>query len=178
MEKNLKQNSREAYFVSEARSLISKAEKMRMLPGSGNSISKVYESAAQSYIQARRFLDAANCYLDAQIYGDIHNKDQQKQFKDKEKEMRSMYKINLRNKKESSGLERRIFSKRENSLLAMVVVASLSISLFFISSNLTGFAVSNLSYQGAQGIGMGFFLVGLVFAFFYLRNREKISKDL
>ncbi len=54
---------------------------------------------------------------------------------------------------------------------AIVGILGLFGALFFLSANLTGFAISNLNQTSSNWIGVGLFLVGLIAAFVYFRRR-------
>jgi len=45
-------------------------------------------------------------------------------------------------------------------------------AIFFLSPNMTGNAVANLTVQNSSFLGAGLFIVGLVAGFFYLNNRK------
>jgi tetratricopeptide (TPR) repeat protein len=66
----------------------------------------------------------------------------------------------------------------EKQLLSIMSIATLLASLFFVSSDLTGFAISNISQDTSLWIGFCFFVCGLVFAFLFLKNKRKFSKHL
>ncbi|MFA5071416.1 MAG: hypothetical protein WC511_03565 [Candidatus Pacearchaeota archaeon] len=70
---------------------------------------------------------------------------------------------------ESNGLEKKMWS--------IMAVLTLLASLFFVSSSLTGFAISNLTTNDLQWAGLCFFACGLVFAFLFLRKKYS-SKHL
>lgn len=63
------------------------------------------------------------------------------------------------------GWERSVIEK---SPMAISVI-SLALALLFISSNLTGNVVSNLTLSSSNTIAGVFFLLGIIAAFFYLR---------
>jgi hypothetical protein len=171
-------------LIKDAAKLELEAEQMRLKQGSGLSITKKYESAGDLYAKAGKFMEAENCYRDARVYGDVFDEGYMNKLKEKENSLREKRGgtmklkrlIELRQKtgKGNSRLENRILQK---NIVALITITFLSISLFFVSSNLTGFAISNLSNSNVQWIGFGFFVVGLIFAFVYFR-KKKISKDL
>jgi len=55
----------------------------------------------------------------------------------------------------------------------IVSIISLVLGLFFLSPNVTGNAISNLSIQTTSFLGAGLLIVGLVAGFFWLRSRKK-----
>lgn len=65
----------------------------------------------------------------------------------------------------------------EKQVLSIMSIVSLLASLFFVSSNLTGFAVSNFTTNDLQWAGLCFFACGLVFVFLFLRKKYS-SKHL
>jgi hypothetical protein len=60
---------------------------------------------------------------------------------------------------------------------AILSMASLLGALFFISSSLTGFAVAS-SYSLSNGISLILFFSGLLFAFLYVRSKNKNGKNV
>lgn len=59
----------------------------------------------------------------------------------------------------------------EKKVLSIMAIGTLITSLFFVSSDLTGFAISNISSDNLQWIGLCFFICGLVFSFLLLRKK-------
>ncbi|MCK9595590.1 hypothetical protein M0R19_00165 [Candidatus Pacearchaeota archaeon] len=55
---------------------------------------------------------------------------------------------------------------------AIISVLSFLFALFFISSNLTGFAISNTRGNDSNILGLCFFVCGLVFTFIYFKNKK------
>jgi hypothetical protein len=64
--------------------------------------------------------------------------------------------------KDEGGLEK---------LTSIIAISSLALSLFFLSSNLTG-NVIGLNQTASNWIGAALFVLGLVGVFFYFRNRK------
>lgn len=58
------------------------------------------------------------------------------------------------------------------SLWAYVAIAFFAVSLFFISLNFTGNAIVDIESQSFTFVGMGFFIVGLIFTSFYFRSKK------
>ncbi len=171
-------------LIKDAAKLELEAEQMRLKQGSGLPITKKYESAGDLYAKAGKFREAENCYRDARVYGDVFNNEYMDKLKEKENSLREKRGGTMRLKRlielkqkgnlGNSKLEKMINQRR---VVALITITFLSISLFFVSSNLTGFAISNLSNTNVQWMGFGFFVIGLIFAFVYFR-KKKISKDL
>lgn len=70
-----------------------------------------------------------------------------------------------------SGLEKRV--------AGFIAFSTLLISIFFIYSNLTGFAIANSFSNYFRWIGFCFFVCGLIFTFIFLRIKNRqFSKDL
>jgi len=63
----------------------------------------------------------------------------------------------------SEGLER---------ILSVVTVVSLFASVLFLSSNITGNVIGNLTNSTSNFIGAGFLVLGLVAGFFWIRNKK------
>ena len=57
--------------------------------------------------------------------------------------------------------------------LLIIAVIGLFVGILFLSSNLTGFAISNLTNKTSSMIGTGFFILGIVGSYFYLQNFER-----
>jgi hypothetical protein len=56
---------------------------------------------------------------------------------------------------------------------AIISILSFVFALFFLSFNLTGFAISSNNPNDFRWLGSCFFLCGLTFTFIYLRNKNK-----
>jgi len=63
------------------------------------------------------------------------------------------------------GLERGIVS-------SIIAIAGLGVGLFFLSSNITGNAIADLSVKSSSFLGAGLLIVGLVAGFFWLRRNK------
>ncbi len=59
------------------------------------------------------------------------------------------------------------------SIYAILSVLVLLGAVFFVSFNLTGYAVSGLTPNNSRWIGMCLFVCGLVFAFIYLKQKNR-----
>jgi hypothetical protein len=73
-------------------------------------------------------------------------------------------------------LQRRLLNEAEKGTWSFMTIATLLASLFFVSSSLTGFAVSNLATEDMQWAGLCFFACGLVFALLFLRKKYSAEK--
>jgi len=56
--------------------------------------------------------------------------------------------------------------------LASLAIGSFTMALFFISLNLTGYAIGVLSQENSRFVGTSLFILGLVFTFFYFKNKK------
>ncbi|MDD5192234.1 MAG: DUF308 domain-containing protein [Candidatus Nanoarchaeia archaeon] len=74
------------------------------------------------------------------------------------------------------------FVKRENksldSRLAAASIIGLLGAIFFLSPNLTGFAIANLAPKTLNMIGIIFFVIGLIGAVYYFRKGGKIQNKI
>ncbi len=61
----------------------------------------------------------------------------------------------------------------EQKVSSVVAIAGIVSSLFFISSNVTGNAIANISFQNSSFLGAGLLVVGLVAGFFWVKSRKK-----
>lgn len=55
--------------------------------------------------------------------------------------------------------------------LEIISILSILISIFFMQSNFTGFAITNLTPKTSNTIGITLFAVGLIGAFYYFRKK-------
>jgi hypothetical protein len=65
------------------------------------------------------------------------------------------------------------YSPIERKVLPVIAIGSLLVSLFFVSSSLTGNAIAELNQDNSRWVGICFFICGLIFSFVYLRNKKK-----
>lgn len=61
----------------------------------------------------------------------------------------------------------------EQKVSAVVATAGLVSSLFFLSSNVTGNAIANLTNSDSSFLGAGLLIAGLVAGFFWVKSRNK-----
>jgi len=92
---------------------------------------------------------ARECYQSAEKYKD----------KGKEARKSEIY------RKKSKGLQNRLG-------FATLSIISISIALISISFNLTGYAIGGLNQNFTRLIGVLSFILGLIFAFFYVRKKK------
>ena len=71
----------------------------------------------------------------------------------------------LKARKNSGGLQKRL-------TFAGLTIASFVIALLFISFNLTGYSIGGLTQENFRFAGTILFLLGLVFVFFYFKNKK------
>lgn len=69
-----------------------------------------------------------------------------------------------KNEEDTSGLER---------FIAVISGIGILGSLFFLSPNITGNAISNLTTKTTSFLGVGLLIIGLVAGFFWLKRRKK-----
>ncbi len=74
-------------------------------------------------------------------------------------------------------INKRLPLKRRGKLerrlgFASLSIISFAIALFFISFSLTGYAVGELTQENSRLIGTSLFILGLVFTFFYFKNKK------
>jgi len=63
--------------------------------------------------------------------------------------------------------------RRPRSLFSVLSIVFLIASLFFVSFSLTGNAIANLGSDNLTLAGTGLFVLGLVFAFFYVQEKKR-----
>lgn len=61
----------------------------------------------------------------------------------------------------------------ETRVLSIITIFGLGAAVFFLSSNLTGNAIADLTTKTTSFIGAGLLIVGLVAGFFWVRSRKK-----
>lgn len=66
---------------------------------------------------------------------------------------------------ESGGLEKKF-------IFPILAIATLVAALFFVSFNLTGYAIGGLTQNNSTLLGISLFILGMIFAFFYFRNKK------
>ncbi|MCK9568304.1 hypothetical protein M0R72_05125 [Candidatus Pacearchaeota archaeon] len=159
--------------INEAMRLEQVAEDMRRKPGSGEKVGITYESAGDKWVETENFIKAEGNYRNAEIYGYTHDKESADRVKDKINRIRFKRKYFLPN----DPIDAPKKSKLEKKLWSIMSIITLLTSLFFVSSNLTGFAVSNFTTGDLQWAGLCFFVCGLVFAFLFLKKKYS-SKHL
>ncbi len=64
-------------------------------------------------------------------------------------------------------------NKLEKNVTGIISVVGLISGIFFISSNITGNVISNLSIKINSFIGMGLLIIGLIAGFFWMKNKNK-----
>lgn len=63
--------------------------------------------------------------------------------------------------------------KRKKVVIAPALILSLTLGLFFLSSNLTGNVIANLSNKTTSFLGVSLLIIGLVAGFFWMKARKK-----
>lgn len=63
--------------------------------------------------------------------------------------------------------------KRKKVAITMTLILSITFGLFFLSSNITGNAIADLSNKTTSFLGAGLLIVGLVAGFFLMKARKK-----
>jgi hypothetical protein len=76
---------------------------------------------------------------------------------------------------DKESMKKRLETKRKQNLegktSGIIGIVGVLGGIFFLSSNLTGNVIGSLNQSSSNFIGIGFFLVGLVGAFFYFKKR-------
>ena len=63
--------------------------------------------------------------------------------------------------------------KLENSVASSLAIAGILGGIFFLSSNITGNAIADLTTKTTSFLGAGLLIVGLVAGFFWVKSRKK-----
>ncbi len=90
-------------------------------------------------------------------------------YKKGSKELREKIEGKLNSVKKNKGLLSKIFETKFVAFLSMIVFG---VALVSISLKMTGFAIGN-SENISAFVSVGFFVIGLVLAFIYLKHKEK-----
>jgi len=98
--------------------------------------------------------------------------------KEKEEVIHAKRRINeLSNWGKEVGREIREEEQKEKNLegkvISIITIGSLLISVLFLSFNITGNAIADLSVKSSSLVGVGLFAIALISGFFWLRNRKK-----
>jgi len=125
-------------------------------------ISEAYEEAGNEFINAGYPEKAKENYLRALNYATTKSEKQRLEGKIGKLHSSIAEKKNIFELL-GSGLEKKV--------AGFMAVGTLILSFFFVSSNLTGFAISNFSSNDTRWIGMCFFICGLLFAFVFLKKK-------
>jgi hypothetical protein len=117
-------------------------------------VSRLYKNAAEAWSNGDNYSKAIADYKLAYQYawGDTKREDLKKKIN-------QLYRATGR-------LETR-------TVLAVVSVISLIGALLSVSFNLTGYAIGALSYNDLSLVGTALFVLGLVFAFMFVRNKNR-----
>lgn len=116
-------------------------------------VSKMYKLAGDAWDLAGDLKKAKECYNNAKI--NAYNKNEEKILSHK------IAKLSLKTKK--TGIEKYL------SFSAIICFIG---AVFFLSFNLTGNVVGELTYEGSNLVSLSLFFLGLVFAFFYFKNKK------
>jgi tetratricopeptide (TPR) repeat protein len=85
-----------------------------------------------------------------------------------------IYTLDLKNREKSEELKRKIRKKSLYSKLSSIItIVGLGGGLFFLSSNITGNVIANLSTNTNSWIGGVLLAVGLIAGFFWIKNKKK-----
>ena len=154
-------------IIEEAMDLERTANTLRRERGreTAEEIGSMYEKAGDLRMRARDFINAEDNYVQAQRYGFPYDQERREEISEK---------INrLRLERRSYNFFKGINSKSLGKKFAVVSILTLTFALFFVTSNLTGFSILNISSGNSRWIGSCFFVCGLIFAFVYLKSKNK-----
>jgi len=126
---------------------------------------KTYSAAARGFERRRDFYRAKEVLEEAEKYLGP------KKFAATDPELVKKISSRLEQIKAKLPIKKR--GKLERNLgFASLSIISFTIALFFISSSLTGYAVGELTQENSRLIGTSLFILGLVFTFFYFKNKK------
>lgn len=140
-------------------------------------ISEVYENLGDAYKLAGEGFSANNAYKRASNYA--HDDKTKERIYLKRSERYDLSKIKVQVPKMKSLESRAIVDSAVNEKkkgfwkFAVLSISSFVFALFFISTNLTGYATSFASVNDSKWIGFCLFACGLVFAFLFLNGKKR-----
>ena len=117
-------------------------------------VSRLYEKAGDAWKEVRKLKNANQNYQEA--LKNAYSKMIEERINDK---------IQMLKPTKKRGLEK-YFN------FANLTIASLLASLFFISSNFTGYVIGGQPQNSPKFVALGLFGLGLVFSFFYFKSRK------
>lgn len=152
-EKRQKLISSAERYEERARAEDRRSSKYSSGPTSGQ-VSKLYEKAGDAWKEVNKLKNADQNYQDAL-----------KNAYSKMTEARIDKKIQELKPTKKRGLEKHLS-------FAILAIVSLSGSLFFISSNFTGYIIGGQFQNNSGFFSLGLFFLGLVFSFFYFKGKK------
>lgn len=147
------------------------------------SVAKDYEFAARKWITARNPKKAYEDYSKAaKVYSNAAESEQ-RHIRTAEGFISNKHQIRYEAAREKSEEARRnaerlkkVLAGKWNGLtgktIAAIVIVSLIGGIFFLSTNITGNAIKNLTISTSSIIGAGLVVVGLGTGFYYFKNRK------
>lgn len=156
------------FEISKKNNLINQAkgyEGTAKRENSAERIGKAYEEAGDTMKKAGEFSKAEDYYVKAERLGYTYNPEALKRMEEKIKDVR-MRESFLRFSKQSL----------RSRVMAFISMITLSISLFFVTAEITGFTIFNAEGSGLRYVGLCFFACGLIFAFLYLKCKNIQNK--
>lgn len=134
-------------------------------------VARRYEVAGDAWQEAGDPEKARECYVFAKEWGG-------KEYSRLSKINEKLEKLKNVKPKEELSLFSRIIKGLESRLSAVISISALLISLFFVTSTITGNVIAKLDESTSRLIGICFFACGLIFAFVYLRSKKGKNKLL
>jgi hypothetical protein len=134
------------------------------------SLADIYESAASKYLKARKFKGAIKNYGKAcsyykAVFSHFVDPGKEKKYKQRYfKTRNTLERLEKIKKRKWHGLEGR-------TATASVALIGLGAGIFFLSPNLTGHSISNLTQVATNIIGGSLFVIGVIGSYFYLKKR-------
>jgi len=121
-----------------------------------------YVTAGDAYVKLRDFNKAIQNYENATEYTTRAGR---RKIQEKIDQLESLSKTKKGRPLKRGTLER-------NLGFAILSIGSFVMALFFISYSLTGYAIGGLTHENSRWISTSLFILGLVFAFFYFKNKK------
>lgn len=183
-------------YLDTAKKLLNIAEELKSKEYSQGEIATAYERAGDAYKLAGKPGSATEFYKTSKNYA--HDEKIKERLRDKitgnypiEKIKANVQRINLSSLEKEAGIGVKIDDKKKKKdrfvnfhlnwdnisraryPKAILSIASFVFALFFISTNLTGYATSLVSVNDSKWLGFCFFACGLIFAFIFLNSKKR-----
>ena len=130
--------------------------------GEFKDVSDAYKKTGEAYERAGDLMKAIDNFKDARKFAPEE---------DREEIGEKLTELKHQKKRMLSSLERARSGLEKKFIFPILAIATLVIALFFVSFNLTGYAIGGLTQNNSTLLGISLFILGMVFAFFYFKGK-------